>query len=219
MLGLLAGGHRRLARKRRHRSGFRALPRRYRRPDARGGLRAGGARRDGATVELAGPPRPARRLAYRRGHRPRRVHGGGARQHVHQPDGRGTTCASPRRRVERNPEAARALDVDHRGGRGVAGRGRRGSRSHRRRTRRASAVRGVHHAARVGLHRRHRLSAAAARAVCAAVPGPGDQAGRPGAGHALAGPRLHRRSRRPATSPTTSRAPCATPRCRRARRR
>ena len=32
-------------------------------------------------------------LAPRRGHRARRVHGGGARQRLHQPDGRATTCA------------------------------------------------------------------------------------------------------------------------------
>ena len=45
--------------------------------------------------------------------------------------------------------------------------------------------------ARVGLHGQHRLSAAAARAVRAAVPGAGDQAGGPGAGHAVAEPRVH----------------------------
>ena len=63
------------------------------------------------------------------------------------------------------------------------------------------------------------VPAAAARALRSAVPGAGDQAGRPGAGDALAGPRVHRRSRRPATSTTTSGAPCATRRCRRAPRR
>ena len=45
---------------------------------------------------------------------------------------------------------------------------------------------GLHHAARMELHREHDVSAAAARAVCPAVPVAGGQAGRPGAGDALA---------------------------------
>ena len=46
------------------------------------------------------------------------------------------------------------------------------------------------------------------------LPQAGGQAGRPGARDALARGRVHRRSRRPATSPTTRRGRCATRRCR-----
>ena len=83
----------------------------------------------------------------------------------------------------------------------------------------APAVRGLHNPCGVGLFGEHDLPAAAARALRAAVPVTGDQAGRPGAGDALAGPRVHARSRRRATSTTTSAARPATRRCRRAPRR
>ena len=61
MLGVLAGRHRGMARQRRHRDGVRAVSDRDRRRVAGGGLRAGGARRDGTAVAVARPPRPARR--------------------------------------------------------------------------------------------------------------------------------------------------------------
>ena len=51
----------------------------------RGARAAGG---DRAAVALAGPPRPARRVPHRRGHRARRVLGDRRRQRLHEPHGR-----------------------------------------------------------------------------------------------------------------------------------
>ena len=103
VLGLLAGRHRGLAHQRRHRDGLRALPHRDRRPFARKGLRPARVDRDRPAVDVARAPRPPRRLAPRRGHRSRRVHGDRARQRLHEPDG-GTQpghrrrCLRPRSR-------------------------------------------------------------------------------------------------------------------------
>ena len=60
--------------------------------------------------------------------------------------------------------------------------------------RRPSAMRGVHHPRGVGLPGEPRLPVAAARPVRAALSRAGDQAGRPGAGDALAEPRVHGRT-------------------------
>ncbi len=91
----------------------------------------------------------------------------------------------------RHPEAAARDGRQHGGDRSMARCGRRRAHSLRRGTRRAPAMRGLHHAARVGFRGEHGVPAAAQRGVCAAVPRPGDQAGGPGAGDALAEPRVH----------------------------
>ena len=88
VFGVLARGHRRMARQRRHRRRVRALSHRHRRPVAGSRVRPGGADRDGEAVGVPRPSRPPRRVAPRRGHGPGRVHRRGARQRIHQPDGR-----------------------------------------------------------------------------------------------------------------------------------
>ena len=80
---------------------------------ARGrGARAAG--RDRAAVALAGPPRRARRVPHRWGHRARRVLGDRRRQRLHEPHGRpepgrrgGVVRAPPRRRRRRSGSATR----------------------------------------------------------------------------------------------------------------
>ena len=174
--------------------------------------------RDRPAVDVARAPRPARRLAPRRGHRSRRVHGDRPRQRLHESDG-GTQPAHRRRRLRPPPRGGRSDGRHHRGDGRLARRGRRRQHSLRRRAGRPSAVRRLHHLCGVGLRGQQHLPAAAARGLRAALPRAGDQAGRPGAGDAVAEPRVHRPNRRRATSTTTSGAWCATRRCRPAPRR
>ena len=85
---------------------------------------AGAAGGDGPAVALARPPRPARRVPHRRGHRPGRVHRGRRRQRLHQPDGAAEPARRGRRRRAppgRGPPARRRRRGDGR----LAGRGRR----------------------------------------------------------------------------------------------
>ena len=89
--------------------------------------------------------------------------------------------AGPGRRPGRRP----------RGDGPVARRRERGARAVRRGARGARAVGGLHHVAGVGLPPQHAVPAAAQRALRAAVPRAGDQAGRPGARDADAGPPVH----------------------------
>ena len=70
-----------------------------------------------------------------------------------------------------------------------------------------------------GVAPRRRLPAAAQVAVHGDLPQAGRQAGRPRAGDALVRRSVHASRRRLAPSSTTTRSPCATRRCRRARRR
>ena len=196
VLGVLAGRHRRLARQRRHRRGVRALPRRHRRRGSGGGLRAGGAGRDGAAVALARATTTATGV-----------------WHIDGVTGPDEYTAVVRDNVFTNLMAAHNLRSAAAGVRPAPGgrpralgvtteetaawRDAADGRAHavRRGARRARAVRGLHRAARVGLRgQRGPLPAAAARAVRPAVPRAGDQAGRPGAGDALAGPRVHPRA-------------------------
>ena len=219
VLGVLARGHRRISRQRRHRDGIRAVPRGDRRRVPGAGVRTGGARRHRAAVAVAGAPRPPRRLAHRRRDRTRRVHRDGARQRVHQPDGRAQPAHRGRRRAPGTPTRGRSWAWTPRRWRPgatprtpctspttrswVFTRSATGSR------RCASGTSPTNTQYPLLLHATLR----------AALPRPGHQAGRPGARDAVAEPRVHRRSRRPATSTTTSGARRGTRRCRRAPRR
>ena len=83
-----------------------ALPGRDRRRGVRARGRGRAARRDGAAVALARPPRRRRALPDRRRHRPRRVQRDRRQQRLHEPDG----AAEPARRRRRGrapPGAAR----------------------------------------------------------------------------------------------------------------
>ena len=95
MLELLAGGNGRLPRQRGHRRRGRPLPGRDRGRRLRARGRARTARRDGATVALARPPRRRGTLSHRRRHRPRRIQRDRRQQRLHQPDGTTTICGRP----------------------------------------------------------------------------------------------------------------------------
>ena len=103
VLGVLAGRHGRLPQQRRDRGRDHPLRQRHRRRGVRPGGRPGTAGGDGPAVVLAGPPRPARHVPPRRGHRARRVHRRGQGQPVHEPDG----AAEPGRRGRRRASATR----------------------------------------------------------------------------------------------------------------
>ena len=220
VLGLLAGRHGRLPRQRRHRRRRAALPARDRRRRVRARGRGSSCWSRPPAVALAGPPRPARRVPHRRGHRARRVLGDRRRQRLHEPHGR----PEPGRRggVVRAPSRGGGGARGRRRGDGrLARRGRRDRRALRRRARGPPAVGGLHAPRALGLRGdgARRVPAAAALPLLRPLPQAGRQAGRPRArdGHwpAIAS----RRATRRAPSPTTSRSPSATRRCRRACRR
>ena len=169
---------------------------------------------------LARPPRPARRLAPRRRHRPRRVHRDRARQRLHQPDGRAQP-ARRRRRVRPPPRAGRASWASTTE-ETAAWRDAADAVAHplRRGAGRAPAVRGLHHLRGVGLRARTPTYPLLLHEPYVRLyPRAGDQAGRPGAGDAVAEPRVHARAEGPQRRLLRARARCATRRCRRARRR
>ena len=105
VLGLLARRHGRLPHRRRHRRRGRAVPARGGRPGLRARDRARAARRDGAALALARPPRRAGPLPDRRRDRPGRVQRGRRQQRLHQPDG----PAEPERRGRRRRDAIPAV--------------------------------------------------------------------------------------------------------------
>lgn len=118
---------------------FERVPHRHRRRFAGGGMRPCGADRDRPAVALARAPRPPRRLAPRRGHRSRRVHGGRPRQRVHESDG-GAQSAHRRRCLLAPPRGGGGHGCHHRGDGRLARRGRRRQHSLRRGTRCPPAV-------------------------------------------------------------------------------
>ena len=184
------------------------------------GLRRRAARRDRAAVALARAPRQPRQLPHRRGHRPRRVQRGRRQQRLHEP--RGAAEPARRRRRRRAPAGARPPPGRRRGGGGrVARRRQRDDDPLRRGARRPPAVRGLHRPRALGLrrHPRRRLPAVPALPLLRPLPQAGRQAGRPGARPGACSATASPPRRRRATSPTTSRSPCATRRCRPARRR
>ena len=222
VLGLLAGGHRRVPHQRRHRrrrASATSTPPATTEFEREVGARAAG--RDGAAVALARPPRPPAQLPHRRRHRARRVQRDRRQQRLHQPDG-AAEPARRRRRRGRAPASARPRSAS------TPRRWRAGATRPTAMTIPYDEELGVHpqregfteHAA-LGLreHAAGALPAAAAlsrtststasrsssrptwcwRCSCAATRSPP--------------------SRRRATSPTTRRSRCATRRCRRAPRR
>ena len=150
VLGLLAGGDRRLPHQRRHRRRGDPLRRRDGRRGLRARLRARAAGRDRTHVALARPPRRAWAVPHRRGHRSRRVQRDRRQQHLYEPDGR----AEPARRRRRG----RALSGSRprarhrrRGGGGLAGCRQGDAGPVRRGARSPPAGRGVHRARGLGL--------------------------------------------------------------------
>ena len=75
------------------------------------GMRRRGAGRDRPAVDVARAPRPARRLAHRRNHRTRRVHGDRPRQRVHQSDGRTQSASPPPRHATATPRRPHVMGV------------------------------------------------------------------------------------------------------------
>ena len=118
-----------------------------------------------------------------------------ARQRLHQPDGGAQPARPPPRRATAT-RRRRTAGRDDRGDGRLARRGRRGPHSVRRgaRASTSSARASPRSPSGTSTDNSVQLSAAAARAVCPAVPGAGGQAGRPGAGDALAEPRVHARA-------------------------
>ena len=161
----------------------------------RTGDRAGAAGGDRPAVALARPPRPARAVPHRRGHRPGRVHRREERQRLHQPDGaaeparrrrrgrcatgtRRSTSASPTRRPRAGGTPPTSMHVPY-----------------DEELERPPAGGGLHPTPGMGLHAHTggEVPAAAALPVLRAVPQAGGEAGRPGPRHALARGRLHPR--------------------------
>ena len=223
VLRLLAGRDRGLPHQRRHRGRRDPLPRRHpgRRRSTPRSASSCSSRPPGSGASLGHHDRDGG-CHDRRRHRARRVQRRGRRQRLHEPDG----AAEPARRRRRRgpaPTRARRRAGRHRRRRSSLG-ARRGRRrpAVRRGARRAPAVGGVHPPRRCGT---------------SSAPRPSDyplllhypyfdlyrkqvdQAGRPGARHAVARRRLHARAEGRATSPTTRRSRSATPRSRPAPRR
>ena len=96
VLGLLAGGNRRVPHQRRHRRRGDPLPGRHGGRQVREGDRARAAGRDRAAVALARPARPDGPLQDRGRDRARRVQRGQGQQHLHQPDGPAEPGPAPR---------------------------------------------------------------------------------------------------------------------------
>ena len=119
VLGLLAGGHRRVPHQRGHRRRRRALPAAHRGRDVRARSGRGVARRDRAAVALARPPRRRGSVPHRRGHRAGRVQRDRRQQRLHEPDG-GAEPPSRGRRGRAPPGAGTAARRRRRGGRELA---------------------------------------------------------------------------------------------------
>ncbi|GMA87119.1 hypothetical protein GCM10025868_23690 [Angustibacter aerolatus] len=219
VLGVLAGRHRRVPRERRHRRRVRAVPAGHRRRHPRDRRRPRGARRDGPHVGVARAPRPARRLARRRRHRPGRVHRGGARQRLHEPDG-GEQPGARRRGGRAAPGRRPPARRHHRRDRPLARLRRRGAHPVRRG---ASACTRSARGSRRWPSGTSRRAATTTRCCCTSPTCASTRtrsSSRPTwcwrcTGRGTRSPP----SRRRATSTTTSAAPCATRRCRRRRRR
>ena len=124
MLGLLARGHRRLPRQRRHRRRRHPLRRRHRRRGVRPGAGDGPAGPHRAAVALARPLRRRGPVPHRRGHRTGRVQRHRRRQRLHEPDG----AAEPAGRRRRGQAVPRARPRARRQRRGVRWLARRGAR-------------------------------------------------------------------------------------------
>ena len=126
----------------------------HRRRGVRARRRPRAARRDGAAVALARPPRRGRALPHRRRHRARRVQRDRRQQRLHEPDGAAEPARGGRRGRAPPGHGARELGVDDEEMAALARRGRRRCSSPTTRTlRRAPAGRGLHRARAVGLRR------------------------------------------------------------------
>ena len=165
-----------------------------------------------------GPPRPPRRLAHRRRHRPRRVHRDRARQRLHQPDGRAQSASSPPTPVTAIPRPpTRWASPPRRRPPGAT----RPSPSTFRTTRSWACTSSAKASppSRSGTSKPTRPIRCCCTSLRAALPRAGDQAGRPGAGDAVAEPRVHARAEGPQRRLLRARGRCATRRCRPAPRR
>ena len=155
--------------------------------------------RDRAAVALARPPRRRGPVPHRRGHRPGRVQRDRRQQRLHQPDGPAEP-AGGRRRGRAPPGPGPRARHRRRGDRRAGGT--RPRRCSSRTTRRSACTRRPRAFTRhqvwdfAGTPRRP-VPAAAALPVLRPVPQAGGQAGRPGARHAAARRRLHRRAEGP----------------------
>ena len=222
VLGLLAGRHGRVPHQRRHR---RAPPcATSRRPATSDFERDVGLELLVETARLlhvARPPRPRRRLAHRRRHRPGRVQRDRRRQRLHEPDG-GANLRGGGRRGPASPGAWRdGLGVDIEEEAGWRDAAATGARPVQRRARRARAVGAASPSTPSG------TSSATATRYPLLLHVPYFDLYRKQVvkqadlvlAHALVRRPVHRRRTRRATSTTTSGARCATRRCRRAPRR
>ena len=216
VLGLLARGHRRVPRQRRHRRRRHALRRghRRRRVRARGRRRPAGG--DRPAVALAGPPRQDGRSASTASPGPTSTPLWPTTTST-RTSWRRRTCGGAADAAVRHPARPAAARL-RRGDRELARRGERDGRSPTTRRSACTSRARASPATRCGTSRtpRRRLPAAAQLPVLRPVPQAGRQAARPGPRHGPARGRVHPEQKH-ATSSTTSGSPSGTRRSRPAR--